>query len=90
MAYCFSNHNIVVVEAYNHHNLPSRRQVLQSIWKVGAATAFCRPTRSQATEVDDKKAVAEAERKKREAEKEANRLAEETKKRLAVGRIGTI
>lgn len=39
---------------------------------------------------NDKKAMAQVEKERQQAEKEARRLAEETKKRLAVGRIGTI
>jgi hypothetical protein len=81
------------VAAYQpQYTPPSRRHVLQSIAKLGAATAILRPLPSLGAPdaEDNRKAQAEAEQKQREAEKAARRLAEETKKRLAVGRIGTI
>jgi hypothetical protein len=69
--------------------LPCRRCVLQAFWKAsGAVVVAAYPESGHATEESKE---AERERKtKEEAEKESRRVAEETKKRLAVGRIGTI
>lgn len=71
--------------AYQHPAFLSRREMMQASAFV-AVNSLLVPATSAAETPEEK-----AARKKKEAEeKEARRQAEETKKRLAVGRIGTI
>jgi hypothetical protein len=85
------------------HHLVSRRDVLHKVGWVVATGTIPLSTTARATPVvaanakDDKEEdqrlameAKEAAKHKKEQEKEAKRVAEETKKRLAVGRIGMI
>jgi IS5 family transposase len=90
----------IYAASYAYHQPFSRKQqgfgrrsfLVGQASKVAAAvvvTTMIGPAASEAAEklnAEEKKAIADA--KKREAEQ--RRIAEETKKRLAVGRIGTI
>jgi len=80
-----------IMSSSTHAYTPSsRRTFLTRAVTVGATFAAAT---LPAHAADDQKQQAEdkqAEKRRKEAEKEARRQAEETKKRLAVGRIGTI
>ena len=70
--------------------VPSRRAFLTRAVTAGATCfgASCRP--ASAADTSEQQKEKEEEKRRKEQEKEARRQAEETKKRLAVGRIGTI
>jgi len=101
-----ANSNLHRQHHHHHHkSVLGRRTFLTQAKKVAAGIVVSTvvPTNSKAfaiseipsntteTELkEDKAAAKEAEQQQRAAEKKARRLAEETKKRLAVGRIGTI
>ena len=70
---------------------PSRRAFLARTVTAGATLiAASQPAKAADDEPQQQKETNEQASKRKAQEKEARRQAEETKKRLAVGRIGTI